>query len=322
MEPYFRLRDDYTDKDGCQQIQLYYYNKGKNLRLNTGVKIKSIYWSQEEQKVVSRASEAGLKPAVLNKKLLKKKNRVNQIIGEYHDKYNVSPPIDYVKEQFYAAAVKLQKERDVKQELEQWIKLKKKKVSNVTIYTTLLNDLKELYPKKPLYFRQIDFDFKNKIVDYWLSKDPPIQNTTINKRMTCLKIFLQAMYEDKKNEYQMFRQFKTGIAGPKKQSIIIPTMDEFKKLCNETIDDPRLDYARDLFVLGCSTGLRFSDIIRLTNDNIRNIEGKQFIITNIEKTEEEQVRIPVNDVSQHILQKHPEGNELPRGKQRGILKQS
>ena len=82
MEPYFRLREDYTDKEGCQQIQLYYSNKGKNLRLDTGVRIKSIYWSQEEQKIVSRAAEAGLKPTDLNKKLLKKKNKVNQIIGD------------------------------------------------------------------------------------------------------------------------------------------------------------------------------------------------------------------------------------------------
>ena len=96
MDPYFRLREDYTDKDGCQQIQLYYYNNGKNLRLDTGIKIKSIYWSEEDQKVVARSAEAGLKPTDLNKKLLKKKNKVNAIIEEYQNRYNVSPPIAHV----------------------------------------------------------------------------------------------------------------------------------------------------------------------------------------------------------------------------------
>ena len=60
MGPYFRLCDDYTDKDGYQQVQLYYYNKGKNLRLDSGIRIKSINWSQEEQIIVSRAAEVGL----------------------------------------------------------------------------------------------------------------------------------------------------------------------------------------------------------------------------------------------------------------------
>jgi len=307
MAPYFKLRDDYTDKDGCQQIVLYYSNKGKNLRLDTGIHINEKFWSQEEQKVLSRASEAGLKPNDLNKKLSKKRNRVNQIIEEYHSQFNVSPPIAHVKTEFYSAAVKRQNEHDVISEMEEWIKRKEKKVDDVKIYQTVLNDIKELYPKGPLFFRQIDYDFKNKILDLWLAKDPPIQNTTINKRMTCLKIFLQEMVEEKKNDYVMFREFHTGLRGPKKKNVIIPTETEFKLLCNKKLTDPRLDFARDIFVLGCSTGLRFSDAIRLNEDNLRTIGKNHYIVTNIEKTEEEQIFIPLNEVSKFILAKHPDG---------------
>jgi integrase len=125
--------------------------------------------------------------------------------------------------------------------------------------------------------------------------------------MTCLKIFLQEMLEDKKNEYEMFRQFHTGLTGPKNKNIIIPTDEEFRMLCNKQIEDSRLDFARDIFAIGCSTGLRFSDAIRLTKDNRRVIGKNEYIMTNIEKTEQEQVMIPLNEVSKFFLSKHPDG---------------
>jgi integrase len=196
---------------------------------------------------------------------------------------------------------------DVKTELEHWIIRKSKKIKNANIYNVLLKDLKELYPKRPLYFREINFDFKNKVVDFWLSKKPRIQNATVNKRMNCLKIFLKEMVEDGKTVNLLFKQFRTGVTGIRKHSVIIPTIEEFKTICNAKIDDQRLSYARDIWILAASTGLRFSDTIKINKNNVQIEKGKNYIITNIQKTVEAQHRIPLNNVGLHILTKYPQG---------------
>lgn len=267
----------------------------------------TIYWDDETQKITSRAKEIGQDPSVLNDTLKEKLNKVNKIIEDFKRQYNISPSTSYLKEKFYAEADKMLQDLDVKVELAQWIERKKKKIKNAKIYYPLLQDLKDLYPKKPLYFRDINFDFKNKVVDHWLSKRPRIQNVTINKRMNCLKIFLKEMVQDGKTDNLLFKDFKTGVTGIRKQSVIIPTLEEFKHLCNAKIEDPRLSFARDVWVAGASTGLRFEDLINIKKENIRQEKGKLYIVTDIRKTVEAQHRIPLNAVAKSIFERYPEG---------------
>lgn len=69
--------------------------------------------------------------------------------------------------------------------------------------------------------------------------------------------------------------------------------------------EKKLEKARDLFVLGCATGLRFSDYSRISPANIK----ADFIVISTEKTDA-QVRIPLTDYSREILKRYPNG--LPR----------
>jgi len=66
--------------------------------------------------------------------------------------------------------------------------------------------------------------------------------------------------------------------------------------------NPRLDKARDLFLLGCYTGLRFSDFIQITSSNINN----NILSIKTQKTGTF-VRIPLNPNANHILNKY-DGN--------------
>lgn len=81
--------------------------------------------------------------------------------------------------------------------------------------------------------------------------------------------------------------------------------DDIKEL--EELDlskSPHLDRARDLFIIGCHTGLRYSDYSRLTPDNIKDgfIEIKQ------QKTGSS-VAIPVHTTVKSIIDKY--GGNLP-----------
>ena len=129
--------------------------------------------------------------------------------------------------------------------------------------------------------------------------------------MTCLKIFLR---DEKQNKYKFFESFSTGLSGISHQPIIIPTPSEFTQLVNaEKILQVQklpteLDLARDYYIIGCSTSLRYSDIVRLTPANIQTINGHQCIITFIQKTQTAKHAIPLNDVSRYFIEKQFQAN--------------
>jgi len=72
-------------------------------------------------------------------------------------------------------------------------------------------------------------------------------------------------------------------------------------------NNPRLDRTRDLFLIGCYTGLRFSDFSHLTPDNITH-DGR--ILTVFTQKTGVQVSIPINPQLQAILNKY--GGVPPR----------
>jgi len=80
--------------------------------------------------------------------------------------------------------------------------------------------------------------------------------------------------------------------------------DEIRLITNTKLDD-RLAEIRDLFLIGCWTGLRISDLSRLKTENIK--DGLVSIKT--QKTREGVV-IPVTDELQAVLDKYPE--RLPK----------
>ncbi|MFR9514971.1 MAG: site-specific integrase, partial [Rikenellaceae bacterium] len=53
-----------------------------------------------------------------------------------------------------------------------------------------------------------------------------------------------------------------------------------------------LQIVKDMYLFAVYSGLRFSDIVRLSPDNIQVIEGKQYIVINMEKTKEP-LRLPI-----------------------------
>jgi integrase len=81
-------------------------------------------------------------------------------------------------------------------------------------------------------------------------------------------------------------------------NIFILTDEEFEKLRKKELV-LRLDRVRDIYVLGCSTGLRYSDLIRLDTEHVR---GSYIEIV----TQKNGVfcRIPLNEISASILEKY------------------
>jgi integrase len=169
-------------------------------------------------------------------------------------------------------------------------------------YAVTLGKLNEFRPG--LDFEDIDIDFYNSFTG-WLRKGKFAENT-IGGHIKNLKAVLNEATERGVNTNLAFRS-KRFIKPVEDVDNIALTEEELKDIQQLDLSaTPYLDRVRDLFLVGCYTGLRYSDFSRLTADNIK---GK-FIEVTQSKTGNP-VSIPVHRVVKSIIKKYS-GN-LPPG---------
>ena len=111
--------------------------------------------------------------------------------------------------------------------------------------------------------------FYKKFVDY-LTINLKLSPNTIGKLITNLNVFLREAYEDRvtTNNTFTYRKFKTINF---KSDTVYLNLTEIKEMQDLNLTgSPRLERVRDMFVIGCFTGLRFSDLTNIKPENIDN----------------------------------------------------
>lgn len=158
---------------------------------------------------------------------------------------------------------------------------------------------------KRLQFENVDLDFYLSFVEYLTNKG--YSPNTVGARIKDLKMFMNEAYERNLHTNMDFK--KKRFSKPKEETYsVYLNSDELKKIYKcDLSDEPRLDRVRDLFLIGCCTGLRFSDLSLLSSDNIDNVES---VITIKTVKTGRTVVIPLHAIVRQILQKYD--NELPR----------
>ena len=312
MKTILRL-SDYEDKDHFRQVQIYCIHLKRKVYIDTGVKTKvNLFDPLADQKIKGKD-----KTTVENNDiLLEKYARIKKIIRDYkNENDDVDPDVFYVRDQFLKPKQQPRVEPEVKAAYKKWIegdeekgiKGKKHNVADIKIYRTVLRDIERLFPK-PLYFKDLDYDFFQILLADWTSDKKNLQNSTVNKRTTCLRIYLR---HEPKNKYKHYESFATGLKNLKLHPVIIPTDEEFEKIVNAEnyVEKEKwtkdMDTARDYFVVGCSTSLRYGTISTLTRSDIitDNTDQGGYIKTFSRKTETSDVKIPLNDISRVFLEK-------------------
>lgn len=88
---------------------------------------------------------------------------------------------------------------------------------------------------------------------------------------------------------------------------------EMEDLLHYKFDDKKLAKARDFFMFSCYTGLRYSDMIRLTTDNIRKVGEEMWLTMKTQKTGK-LVQIPLTIIfygrAMEILKKYRKVEDL------------
>lgn len=161
---------------------------------------------------------------------------------------------------------------------------------------------------KPFSWKSAGYDYYLEFVDYL--KGINLRPSTINKVVKNLKVFLN--WADSVDNIQVNQDFKKRI-GNKSLFAKIEDVEtehvyldenEIRRITDLNIENKKLSEIRDLFIIGCWTGLRISDLTRLRlaniNDDIVSITAKKTNTT---------IAVPVTKELQNILDKYPD--ELP-----------
>lgn len=177
-------------------------------------------------------------------------------------------------------------------------------------YKTTFRTLKEFekYSKEQISFDGITLEWYDDYIKY-LTKVCDYAPNTIAKRIANLKTILVEATERGYNTNEAFRSkgFKKVTA---KSTQIYLTEKELQIILEIDLSNkPYLDRARDLFLVGCWTGLRFSDFSQIKKENIKD----RVISIKTQKTGEVVV-IPIHSTVAKIMEKYKgkTDNSLPR----------
>ena len=288
----FNLKNT-SDKKEKSQIMLVHPIDGVRFRYYTGKRIEPNNWLFDKQRAKPSYSNA----ITLNEYLNTLSNFLVDTINDHRILGKKLFPEDLknlLNERFNKEST-----HDLFARFDEYIEVSTNKRAYNTIrkYKTTLKQLREYGEAKNIKidYSIINLSFLDKLRDYLISEHK-LTNNSVAKYFKTLKSFLNWSLERNYTTNLEFQKFKV------KQfdgEIYFLTWEELMRLFDLEIKNPKLERVRDLFCFGCFTGLRFSDIQNLKQENInRDTIQIQTIKTNGKTT------IPLNKYSRKIYEKY------------------
>jgi integrase len=191
--------------------------------------------------------------------------------------------------------------------------------NTIKSYKTFLWHLRKF--GKALTFDSINLDFYYDFCAYlWDVEDSKeiklpkgvrrktkLDDNSVGKQIKILKMFMQASHEMDLHKNLSFEKSQFKAFDNEVDSIYL-SEDEILTIYNLDLSQhPHLIQSRDLFVVGCWVGLRYSDLSRIKPEHIN---GNTLRIRT--KKTREDVVIPFHSIAATIFQKY--SNSLPQGK--------
>lgn len=152
-----------------------------------------------------------------------------------------------------------------------------------------------------LNFGDIDLTFYDNFVTYFSKKN--YKTNAIGKQIKCLKTIMNAALEEDVHNNLIFQKKDFKTLKSDVDNVYLDT-EELKLLHEIDLSGkPHLELARDIFLCGCYTALRYSDYSRLSSEYIVQKDG-QFYIDMITLKTKQRVVIPVKPLVFDILKKY------------------
>ena len=182
----------------------------------------------------------------------------------------------------------------------------------IVSYTNLLDRLIEYsnIKRKRVDFDTIDLDFYDDFKEFMILEKTYATNT-VARYFKTLKTLLNEATERGLNTNMAYKSRRFQIDKEETENIYL-TDDELEEIYNlDLSDSKRLDNARDLFLVGCFTGLRFSDYQMIKTSDI---SSKGTVELRQQKTKKRIIIALVHPIVVSIMNKYKgkTHNSLPR----------
>ena len=309
----FYLKDIHSEFPTCIYMQSK-YNCYERLMLTTGEKILPAHWDFGAKRAVVKYNKLEY-PAVndwLDKMEMAAKDYVRsckfqgyiptaaELKGHLEQKFNLNPkPVVIVPKIVPVTLLAFINKYIINE-------VNNKSEGTIFVYKTCRKHLIEfitLLGKKDVDFNEIDEDFYNGFIQHLNSLN--FAKNTVGKQIKVLKTFLNAATERGINKNFFFKSklFKKPLEDVDK---IYLTEQEIQRIYSLDLNkEGSIEVVRDLFIIACYTGFRFSDFSTLTKEHISD----NYITKTTLKTRAK-VIIPIHPVVREILKKYD--NDIPK----------
>lgn len=279
-----KITDKKTGNVEYKELPVYH-----DIRRSTGLSIKSRFWNAKKQEANGSFEDANK----INSRLSDIRNSIEKIQkNDFSDIEKLKAKIDSIvngepvsdKLNFFQFAENIKNNHN--------------SLSRRKQFAQCLNVIKD-FKQHTGYF--IDFEtvnrtFYDKFINY-MNEIKKFATNTRHKHIRSLRYFMASAMEAGLHNNKAYNKFTSR----SQQAMKIYLNDsELQKLFELNLtDNKRLEKIRDSFLIGCYTGLRFSDFSTLTKDNIIG----NFIKVKTDKTNAFVV-IPINPNLRTILDKY------------------
>jgi len=298
------------NKDGTSILFLRYTHKGKTAYFTTKKSVPIVSWDQQGQRIKKTYNGHSTLNMYLSKFRQQIENIVNKALFD-----GIEPTTNFVRNVYDSKYN--DKEKQKKQEMylsfeqfsAQFIEESKrtKKPSTIRSYTDFINVL-DLYKKsrrkRKLAWESFNMDWYYDFMDFYVY-ERGANNNTFGKMIKTLKTFLNAATDQGCNSNMEFRNKRFKVYQEEVSNIYL-NEDEIQRLLRLDLSmNLKRQAIRDLFVIGCYTGLRFGDFKQINEKNISSDRLK----IKTQKTGK-YVVIPLHPIVKEIMTRYD--GQLPR----------
>ncbi len=310
----FKLKDPNSETETLIYFRSFFNKEKKSFIYSTGEKINPSDWDFELRQPKNLNGRG--KDAEKNKTINNQLNRYSSYFDEIVNRYkNIGDElsIKIIRQRFDEKFKKSKVKDDFFRIYDEFLEERENDYTGNSISQTTLK--RYSYNRKLLFDFQKDYKIKvslsgfndklyNKFLKYCIEEKQHSANTT-HRNVGLLKTFLYWALDKKYTYNNAFMKFKSP---PRfRTDEIALNMEQVRKVYNFDFGKRKcLERVRDLFVFGCTTGMRFGNYSKISKEDIQG----DFVRVVDLKSKSKSLSIPLNSISKEILEKYE--YELPQ----------
>lgn len=304
----FKLKQPNGTKETLIYFRSFFNNENKNFIYSTGEKIKPSVWDFEGRQ--PNDLNGRTKKAEIHRSVKMQLDRYSSFFTEIVNRYkniNEELTVDILKQRFDEKFKKITVKSDFFRIYQEFLDEKENdytgnSISNSTLKRykcnkNLLEDF-ESNCKVKISLGKFDDKLYNKFLKYCIEEKKHSANT-LHRNVGLLKTFLLWALNKKYTYNNNFITFKKPAKFTTDE--IALNYEQVELIYNyDFSDNKRLERVRDLFVFGCTTGMRFGNYSTISRSDV---DGNFIRVIDL-KSKSKNLAIPLNSISKSILEKY------------------